>query len=91
MEKCNRRDGYALAEDQLYTRTFISPAEAERKLKPLLTEYSWSVIAERIVKPAGALTLVSGNDPRPAARTDVKTAFSAGPAVIDPSLNSLLA
>lgn len=60
-----------LLEDNAYTRNLLSPAQAEKALgKKKTTE-----IADLIVKPAGAPTLVTDDDPRPSMGISVADDF----------------
>jgi hypothetical protein len=54
-----------LGYDLVSTRLPLSPAQAEKQIKPLVTERMWEGIAKHIITPEGNPSLVPDSDPRP--------------------------
>lgn len=73
--KLTMQGGKKLTKAALYTETFISPAQAEKNLKPVVAASTWKHIAQRIVKTEGKPTLAPETDSRPAI-TRAADAFS---------------
>ncbi len=68
--------GTKLARDDYMVSQLISPAQAVKKLKPVLGAKTWKRIESCITTPKGSLALVPESDPREAARVTVDKVFS---------------
>lgn len=52
---------YGTDEDRLYTKKFLSPAQAEKEL----TDDEWKLVSSLVFKPTGKLTIAPEHDGRP--------------------------
>lgn len=71
-----RQDGKKLTKTELYESKFISPAQAEKQLKPLLKPSAWEIMQECVTKAPGAPTLAPESDSRPSVRKSAEEVFT---------------
>ena len=55
--------------------SYVTPAQAEKKLKPLVDKSTWGLIEKEIVRKEGKPTLVPLSDSRPALPTTAAEVF----------------
>lgn len=69
IEKLSRlrtRENKALGKAKAIVTKALSVAQAEKQIKPLVTERSWAAVEKAIIHPEGSPLLVPLTDPRPA-------------------------
>lgn len=78
-----KQDGRPIGREDLFVESPISPAQAEKQLKPLLSAEAWSAVAAYITKSPGAPTLAPETDSRPALLTNAADVFKPVEADLD--------
>lgn len=59
-----KASGGKLKKDEYLETRLLSPAQAEKRIKPLVSARTWNNIEQFIERPEGALTLAPATDPR---------------------------
>lgn len=75
LKRFRKKDGKALGKKDIYTESFVSPAQAEKRIKSNVTAETWTELAKFIVSQPGSPTLVPETDPRSALPTAAKEIF----------------
>lgn len=76
LQQFTKQDGAALAKADLVTESPISPAQAEKQVKPLVAPATWAQIQGFIIKGPGAPSLVPETDSRPALLINASDVFT---------------
>lgn len=75
LSNLSRQDGQPLSPDEYLDSSPVSPAQAEKRIKPVVTEETWGAVQKLIVKPEGAPTLVPETDRRAPIRRPAAEVF----------------
>ncbi len=75
----DRQDKNKIALNQLYNKTLLTPAGAEKNLKPLVSKDVWETITGHIITSPGKPTLAPETDSREAVKTNVNDIFQPVP------------
>jgi len=66
LTELSTKDGEKVSEDMITVKKLLSPAQAEKRLRPNMDVNTWGKVHALITKPPGAPTLAPETDPRPA-------------------------
>ena len=75
LKNFSKQDGSKLGKADVYVQTPISPAQAEKQIKPVVAASTWKRIQELVIKSAGAPSLAPETDSRPALLVSASDVF----------------
>ena len=75
LRNLKKQDGKRLGKTDVYVESLISPAQAEKRIKPVVKPETWGSICKLIIVSEGNPTLVPETDSRPALITKPEQIF----------------